>query len=53
MSFPPLQQLAQEKHHFDKKNDFSSKFNLMKAHGACGETRTANVLIVSNFIFPA
>lgn len=36
MSFPPLQQLAQEKHHFDKKNDFSSKFNLMKAHGACG-----------------
>ena len=37
MSFPPLQQLTQEKHHFDKKNDFSSKFNLMKAHGACGK----------------
>jgi len=31
-----LQQLNQEKHHFDKKQDYSSKFNLMKAHGACG-----------------
>ena len=37
MSFPPSKQLNQEKHHFDKKQDYSSKFNLMKAHGACGK----------------
>ena len=38
MSFPPSKQLNQEKHHFDKKQDYSSKFNLMKAHGACGKS---------------